>query len=109
MDYIMLFLDLDNTLLSNDLSISDENLKAIRAASEKGVKVVICTGRGVFSVKGIAEQFGINWDNCYIICLNGGAVYKGFPPVLIKAVSYTHLDVYKRQPDIMGTVLLSRG
>ena len=33
MDYKMLFLDLDNTLLSNDLSISDENLKAIRAAS----------------------------------------------------------------------------
>ena len=84
MDYKMLFLDLDNTLLSNDLSISDENLKAIRAASEKGVKVVICTGRGIFSVKGIAEQFGINWNNCYIICLNGGAVYKGFPPVLIK-------------------------
>ena len=84
MDYKMIFLDLDNTLLSNDLSISEENLRAIRAASEKGVKIIICTGRGVFSVKHIAAQFGINWENCYIICLNGGAVYKGYPPVLIK-------------------------
>ncbi|MEA4973119.1 HMP-PP phosphatase [bioreactor metagenome] len=84
MDYKMLFLDLDDTLLSSDLSISEENLNAIRRASEFGVKVVICTGRGIFSVKHIAEQFKIEWDNCYIICLNGGAVYKGYPPALIK-------------------------
>lgn len=84
MDYKMLFLDLDDTLLSSDLSISEENLNAIRRASEIGVKVVICTGRGIFSVKHIAEQFKIEWDNCYIICLNGGAVYKGYPPALIK-------------------------
>ncbi len=80
----MLFLDLDNTLLSSDLSISDENLRAIREASKKGVKIVICTGRGVFGVKSIAEQFRIEWENCYIICLNGGAVYKGYPPELIE-------------------------
>lgn len=84
MEYKMLFLDLDDTLLSSDLSISEENLDAIRRASELGVKVVICTGRGIFSVKHIAEQLKIEWDNCYIICLNGGAVYKGYPPALIK-------------------------
>ena len=83
MSYKMIFLDLDDTLLSSDLSISEENLLAIRKASEIGVKVVICTGRGIFSVKHIAEQFKIDWDNCYIICLNGGAVYKGFPPQLV--------------------------
>jgi len=84
MEYKMLFLDLDNTLLSSDLTISEENLDAIRKASESGVKVVICTGRGIFSVNHIAEQLKIEWNNCYIICLNGGAIYKGYPPVLIK-------------------------
>lgn len=84
MDYKMIFLDLDNTLLSSDLTISGENLRAIREASEKGVKITICTGRGIFSVRHIAAQFGINWENCYIICLNGGAIYKGYPPQLIK-------------------------
>lgn len=84
MGYKMLFLDLDDTLLSSDLSISEENLDAIRRASEIGVKVIICTGRGIFSVQHIAEKLKIEWNNCYIICLNGGAVYKGFPPVLIK-------------------------
>ena len=80
----MLFLDLDDTLLSSDLSISEENLNAIRRASDIGVKVIICTGRGIFSVQHIAEKLQIEWNNCYIICLNGGAVYKGFPPTLIK-------------------------
>lgn len=84
MEYKMLFLDLDDTLLSSDLSVSEENLDAIRRASEIGVKVVICTGRGIFSVKHIAEQFKIEWDKCFIICLNGGAIYEGYPPLLIK-------------------------
>ncbi|GFI61826.1 5-amino-6-(5-phospho-D-ribitylamino)uracil phosphatase YcsE [Clostridiales bacterium] len=84
MEYKMLFLDLDNTLLSSDLSISRENLDAIRKAYEHGVKIVICTGRSVFGVKHIAAQLDIDKESCYIICLNGGAVYKGFPPELIK-------------------------
>lgn len=84
MDYKMVFLDLDNTLLSSDLSISDENLNAIRRASKNGVKIVICTGRGVFAVKNILEQLEIDLENCYTICLNGGAFYKGYPPELVK-------------------------
>lgn len=84
MDYKILFLDLDNTLLSSDLTVSETNLKAIRAAARKGVNIVICTGRGIFGVKSIAEQFDISNDSCYIICLNGGAFYKGFPPKLIE-------------------------
>lgn len=75
MSYKMLFLDLDDTLLSSDMSISEKNIEAIQKAAEKGVKTVICTGRGIFSVKHIAEQLGI--EECYIICLNGGAVYRG--------------------------------
>ncbi len=98
MDYKMLFLDLDNTLLSSDMSISEENLRAIREASENGVKITICTGRGIFSVRHIAAQFGIDWDNCYIICLNGGAVYKGYPPELMEEKlfeSKTALPIYE--------------
>ena len=77
----MLFLDLDDTLLSSDMSISETNLEAIKKASDAGANIVICTGRGIFSVKHIAQKLGV--DNGYIICLNGGAVYKGFPLSLI--------------------------
>ena len=86
----MLFLDMDNTLLSSDLSISEKNLKAIRAAEEKGVKIVICTGRGIFSVRDTAKILGLK--ECYLICLNGGAVYKGYPPELIKEKTFKNSD-----------------
>ena len=38
-------LDLDGTLLNSEKKISPRNLAAIRAAQEKGVKVVLTTGR----------------------------------------------------------------
>ena len=38
MDYKMIFLDLDNTLLSSDLSISEENLRAIRWQQRKSLR-----------------------------------------------------------------------
>ena len=92
----MLFLDLDDTLLSSDMSISETNLEAIKKASDAGANIVICTGRGIFSVKHIAQKLGVN--NGYIICLNGGAVYKGFPPVLMKEnlfESSSAVEIYK--------------
>ena len=92
----MLFLDLDDTLLSSDMSISETNLEAIKKASDAGANIVICTGRGIFSVKHIAQKLGV--DNGYIICLNGGAVYKGFPPVLMKEnlfESSSAVEIYK--------------
>ena len=47
---------MDDTLLSSDLSISEENYKALEAAHNKGVKVVLCTGRPYQSTKRYAKQ-----------------------------------------------------
>lgn len=41
----LLALDLDGTLYNTEKIVSDENKKALAAAKEKGVKVVITTGR----------------------------------------------------------------
>ena len=45
MDIRLVALDLDGTTLSPDGAISDENIRSIREASERGVNVVISTGR----------------------------------------------------------------
>ncbi len=83
MDYKILFLDLDNTLLSSDLSVSEINKQALKNAAEHGVRVVICTGRGIFSVKKILTELNLD-ESCFTICLNGGAIYKGCPPQLVR-------------------------
>lgn len=45
MKYKLIALDLDGTLLNSDKKISQKNLDAINAAKEKGVKIIIITGR----------------------------------------------------------------
>ena len=44
-DIKLIALDLDGTLLTSDKKISDRNLAALKAAQDKGVKVVLTTGR----------------------------------------------------------------
>lgn len=64
--------DLDGTLLCADsVTVSDENIAALRAASAQGIKIVIASGRthGVFS-KGAAELDVVD----YAIMSNGAAI-----------------------------------
>lgn len=42
--------DLDGTLLKSDTTISDKNLQAIKRLSEKGVKIVVLTGRTFYEI-----------------------------------------------------------
>ncbi len=46
MKYKALFLDIDDTLIGNDRTISPGNLAAIRRAQATGIFVTIATGRG---------------------------------------------------------------
>ena len=60
--------DMDGTLLGDDHRIAPETLAAVQEACAAGLRFMICTGRN-------------------------------FPGAMqeLEAVSYTHLDVYKRQ------------
>jgi len=64
--------DLDGTLLRADsVTVSDENITALRAASAQGIKIVIASGRthGVFS-EGVAKLDIVD----YAIMSNGAAI-----------------------------------
>ncbi len=56
----MVAMDLDDTLLRDDWTISSRTVKAIRAAREQGVKVTIATGRMTISAKPYVEQLGVD-------------------------------------------------
>lgn len=70
----ILFVDLDDTLLSSDKTISQKNLDAIRAMTEKGHGFVICTGRPLYSSLVLARQYGFLGENYYIASYNGGQI-----------------------------------
>lgn len=58
--YKMIAIDLDGTLLTDDLMISPDTVKAIQKAVEIGTIVTIATGRMFPSAKQFAQQLGIN-------------------------------------------------
>ena len=64
----MIVSDMDGTLLLADASISQENLKAIRYAQDRGVIFTIATGRDYGGLKGVLDRFDLH---CSCILGNG--------------------------------------
>ena len=63
--------DLDGTLLDDRKLIPSENIAAIRKIKDRGVKIVIATGRPIAVIKKIIAQLGIDSDDDYCVALNG--------------------------------------
>lgn len=57
--YKIVAIDLDGTLLNSYGEISDENKLALNLAKEKGIEIVLASGRTTSSVKAISEEIGI--------------------------------------------------
>lgn len=71
-DIRMLVTDLDGTLISDDESISEANLRALHTVRELGLYIALCSGRDPKGVSDIALAAGL--DDCVIIALNGAVV-----------------------------------
>ncbi|MDN4865391.1 Cof-type HAD-IIB family hydrolase [Priestia megaterium] len=65
-------IDLDGTLLNDQNEISEENIKAIQYAQDRGFEVVISTGRAYFDVQTICEKSGIS---PFVIGTNGATIH----------------------------------
>lgn len=70
-DVELIFLDLDGTLLSANLELSQRNHRALFRASQAGVRVVLASGRPAASVGRFAR---ILPGEQYLIASNGGAI-----------------------------------
>ena len=73
MNYKLVAIDLDDTLLGADNQISKRTKKVIQQAQDKGVEVVIATGRMHASALPYAQQLGIKGP---IITYNGALIKK---------------------------------
>lgn len=65
---------MDGTLLNHKKEISTVNKAAIRAAQEKGKKVVIATGRPLVGIQRYLKQLEMVTDEDYVIAFNGALV-----------------------------------
>jgi len=70
----ILALDLDDTLLRSDLSISYRTRNAIRQTAQKGVTVVLASGRVYAAMDTFSRLLGLHERPGYLICNNGALV-----------------------------------
>lgn len=79
MEYKLVAIDLDDTLLSDDLKISPQTIKAIQETIEKGVTVTLATGRMYKSAVQYAEEIELNvpiitYQGAYVKNIGDGEV-----------------------------------
>ena len=73
--YKIIVCDLDQTLLSDDCTVSRGNVEAIQKARALGVKFVPATGRGYRSIENTLKQLDLlDRENEHDISFNGGAI-----------------------------------
>ena len=70
--YKLVAIDLDGTMLNHYGEISERTKETVRRCIEKGVEIVLASGRPIDSIKAIAEELGIKG---YFIAGNGALVY----------------------------------
>jgi Cof subfamily protein (haloacid dehalogenase superfamily) len=72
MKYKMLVLDMDDTLLTDDHTISEENATMLFKAQELGVYVVLASGRPTPAMTTYAKELQL--DNSFMISYNGAVI-----------------------------------
>ena len=71
MNYQMLAVDMDGTVLNSKTEITPLTAEAIRRALEEGYEVLFSTGRNIVEVQ---EQLALFPEMRYVICCSGGVV-----------------------------------
>ncbi|MQW22636.1 MULTISPECIES: Cof-type HAD-IIB family hydrolase [unclassified Lactococcus] len=80
----LIALDLDGTLLNAKKEVSKENIAAIKKAREKGVHVVITTGRPLLAIHHLLEELDMTGFDDFSITFNGGLIQRNTGEIVSK-------------------------
>lgn len=72
--YKLIALDMDGTLLNTEKKITKNTKKALKKAEEKGVKVVLASGRPLSGITKFLEELDLMKGDDYALSFNGGIV-----------------------------------
>lgn len=74
--YKVIALDLDDTLLRSDKTISENTIRTLKNAQSQGYSIVIATGRHPKSAVRYMQMLDCLNDHSYAICFNGAGVVR---------------------------------
>ena len=92
--YKLIALDMDGTLLNEEKKVTERTHKAIKEAREKGVTVVLATGRPIDGVTRFLEELDMFTENDYALTYNGGLVIKTKSKEVISKIGLIGEDLH---------------
>ena len=72
--YKLVAIDLDGTLVTDEKELTPKTMKAIKEASQKGVKIMISSGRSFYRLEKYIDALDLRKENQCTICFNGGMI-----------------------------------
>ncbi|MDR2194643.1 MAG: Cof-type HAD-IIB family hydrolase [Treponema sp.] len=82
----LIALDLDDTLLRSDLTISYRTKKTVQKAIAAGISVVLASGRTPAAMEKFVKTLGMDKRNGYLICSNGTLIMKSATNTIVHGV-----------------------
>jgi len=79
----LIALDLDDTLLRFDLTISEENRQAVQEARAAGIRIVLASGRNTHSMREYVDFLDLDEPDDYLICSNGAEIVESATGALL--------------------------
>ncbi|SDC57909.1 hypothetical protein SAMN05421734_11221 [Pelagirhabdus alkalitolerans] len=107
MTYKMIVLDLDDTLLRDDHTISPKTKEVLIRAQEQGIKVVLASGRPTLAMRPYAEELKLDHYGSYILSFNGANVlnYRTDELVLNSTLTREQVNFLFEQSKIENTYI----
>ncbi len=72
----LICMDLDETLLTSDKTISPRTLDALNRAVAAGNYIALTSGRSIPGCELVSKSYGLDGKNCYILGFQGGILFE---------------------------------
>ena len=93
MKYKLIALDIDGTLINSSNQITENVKLAIQKAKEKGIKVVLCTGRPLKGVEKFLDELSLREKGDYAATFNGALIQDTFTKDAISHLTLNYEDL----------------
>lgn len=91
--YKLVAIDIDGTLINDRAEMTKDVHTAIQAAIDKGVKIVLCTGRPIGGLVSFVNELNLTQDDDYIIAFNGALTQNNRTGDVMTANLLTYQDL----------------
>ncbi|WP_455538530.1 sugar-phosphatase [Terrisporobacter sp.] len=93
MKYKLIALDIDGTLINSSHQITENVKQTIKKAKQKGVKIVLCTGRPLKGIESFLDELNLKEEGDYAATFNGALIQNTFNKDLISHLTLKYEDL----------------